>query len=85
MQPGSLMKILEAERWLKGTNLHEVVFLQRRQGGRTVGAPIQGLGRWKDAMHEGSVKTWLPFKGVTVLLKATPPTCVLSRRGLSLL
>jgi hypothetical protein len=24
MQPGCLMKILEAERWLKGTNFHEV-------------------------------------------------------------
>jgi hypothetical protein len=47
--------------------------------------PIRGLGRWKDAMHEGSAKTWLPFKGVTLLLKATLPTCVLSRRGLSLL
>jgi hypothetical protein len=27
----------------------------------------------------------LPFKGVTLLLKATLPTCVLSRRGLTLL
>jgi hypothetical protein len=36
-------------------------------------------------MHEGSAKTWLPSKGVTLLLKATLPTCVLSRRGLSLL
>jgi hypothetical protein len=47
--------------------------------------PIRGLGRWKDAMHEGSAKTWLPSKGVTLLLKATLPTCVLSHRGLSLL
>jgi hypothetical protein len=85
MRPGCLMKILEAERWLKGTNFREVVFLQRRQGGRTAGAPTRGLGRWKDAMHEGSAKTWLPFKGVTLLLKAILPTCVLSRRGLSLL
>jgi hypothetical protein len=46
--------------------------------------PIRGLGRWKDAMHEGSAKAWLPSKGVTLLLKATLPTCVLSRRGLSL-
>jgi hypothetical protein len=30
MQPGCLMKILEAERWLKGTNFREVAFLQRR-------------------------------------------------------
>jgi hypothetical protein len=31
------------------------------------------------------MKTWSPFKGVTLLLKATLPTCVPSRRGLSLL
>jgi hypothetical protein len=36
-------------------------------------------------MHEGSAKTWLPSKGVALLLKATLPTCVPSRRGLSLL
>jgi hypothetical protein len=33
----------------------------------------------------GSAKTWSPFKGITLLLKATLPTCVLSHRGLSLL
>jgi hypothetical protein len=48
-------------------------------------SPIRGLGRWKDTMHEGSAKTWLPSKGVALLLKATLPTCVLSRCGLSLL
>jgi hypothetical protein len=36
-------------------------------------------------MHEGRAKTWLPSKGVTLFLKATLPTCILSRRGLSLL
>jgi hypothetical protein len=36
-------------------------------------------------MHEGSEKTWLPFEGVTLLLKATLPPCVLSRHGPSLL
>jgi hypothetical protein len=35
-------------------------------------------------MHKGSAKTWLPSKGVTLLLKATLPTCVISRHGLSL-
>jgi hypothetical protein len=35
-------------------------------------------------MHEESAKTWLPSKGVALLLKMTLPTCVLSRRGLSL-
>jgi hypothetical protein len=28
VQPGCMMKILEVERWLKGTNFHEVAFLQ---------------------------------------------------------
>jgi hypothetical protein len=42
MQLGWLMKILEAERWLKGTNFHEVVFLQRRQDESDAGAPHPG-------------------------------------------
>jgi hypothetical protein len=79
-----MMKILEAERWLKGTNSCGVAFLQRR-GGKTVGIPHPGA--WKVEGHDayGSVKTWSPSKGVTLLLKATLPTCVPSRRGLSLL
>jgi hypothetical protein len=84
MQPGCLMKILEAERWLKGTNFREVAFPNNDKMKATRALPIRGLGRLKDAMHEGSAKTWLPSKGVTLLLKATLPT-VLSRRGLSLL
>jgi hypothetical protein len=35
-------------------------------------------------MHGESAKTWLPSKGVALLLKATLPTCVLGRRGRSL-
>jgi hypothetical protein len=35
-------------------------------------------------MHKGSAKAWLPSKGVAAFLKATLPTCVLRRRGLSL-
>jgi hypothetical protein len=85
MQPGCLMKILEAERWLKGTNFREVAFLQRQQDKATRVLPIRGLERWKDAMHEGSAKTWLPSKGVALLLKSTLPTCILSRRRPSLL
>jgi hypothetical protein len=63
MQLGCLMKILEAKRWPKGTNFHEVAFL-RRQDGRIAGVPHPGVGRWEDTMHEGSAKTWLPSKGV---------------------
>jgi hypothetical protein len=42
MQPGYLMKILEAEQWPKGTNFHEVAFLQRRQDESNAGAPHPG-------------------------------------------
>jgi hypothetical protein len=42
MQPGCLMKILEAERWLKGTNFREVAFLQRRQDGGNASASHLG-------------------------------------------
>jgi hypothetical protein len=42
MQPGCLMKILEAKRWLKGTNFREVAFLQRRQDESDAGAPHPG-------------------------------------------
>jgi hypothetical protein len=84
MQPGCLMKILEAERWLKGTNFHEVAFLYDKAKRLRV-SPIRGLGRRKDAMHKGTAKTWLPFKGVTLLLKATLPLASSSHRGLSLL
>jgi hypothetical protein len=45
MQPGCLMKILEAERWLKGTNFREVAFLQQRQDESNAGAPHPGA--WK--------------------------------------
>jgi hypothetical protein len=42
MQSGCLMKILEAERWLKGTNFREVAFLQRRQDESNASAPHPG-------------------------------------------
>jgi hypothetical protein len=84
MQPGCLMKILEAERWLKGTNFREVAFLQQQQDESDASAPHPGA-RKVEGCDTWSAKTWLPSKGVTLLLKATLPTCVLSRRGLSLL
>jgi hypothetical protein len=42
MQPGCLMKILEAERWLKGTNFCEVALLQQQQDESNAGAPHPG-------------------------------------------
>jgi hypothetical protein len=84
MQSGCLMKILEAERWLKGTNFCEAAFLQRQQDESDASAPHPGA-RKVEGRDTWSAKTWLPSKGVTLLLKATLPTCVLSRRELSLL
>jgi hypothetical protein len=49
MQPGCLMKILEAEQWLKGANLREVALLQQQQGESNAGAPH--LGAWKEEGH----------------------------------
>jgi hypothetical protein len=42
MQSGCLMKILEVERWLKGTNFHEVALLQRQQDESNADAPHPG-------------------------------------------
>ena len=85
MQPGCLMKILEAERWLRGTNFHEVAFL-RRQGGRTAGVPHPGGSEdGKARCMRRARRTWLPSKGVSPLLKATLPTCALNRCRSSLL
>jgi hypothetical protein len=39
LQPGCMMKILEAERWLKGANLCEVALLQQQQEEGNTGAP----------------------------------------------
>jgi hypothetical protein len=84
VQPGCMMKILEAERWLKGTNSHRVASL-RRWSKKTAVSPIRGLGRWKDAMHKGGRRHGHLTKRVALLLKATPPACALNRRGRSLL
>jgi hypothetical protein len=41
MQPGCTTKILEAERWLKGADLHKAALLQRQQE-QGAGAPHPG-------------------------------------------
>jgi hypothetical protein len=42
MQPGCMMKILQAERWLKGANSREVALLQQQQDEGNAGAPHSG-------------------------------------------
>jgi hypothetical protein len=87
LQLGCLMKILEAEQWLKSANPHEVALLEQQQKEGNAGAPIWGLGRWKGAMNARSVKAWLPpggrplFKGRSPHSRPqasqakSPPTC----------
>jgi hypothetical protein len=41
-EPGCTTKILEAERWLKGTDLHEIALLQQQQEQGDGGAPHLG-------------------------------------------
>jgi hypothetical protein len=47
--------------------------------------PIRGLGRWKDTTLKGGRRHGCLPKGVSLLLRATLPTCAPRRRGLSLL
>src|SRR5688572_214241 len=47
--------------------------------------PIRGLGRWEDTTLKGGRRHGCLPKGVSLLLKATLPTCAPRRRGLSLL
>jgi hypothetical protein len=42
MQSGCMIKILEAEQWLKGANPSEVMLLQQQQDEGNVGAPHPG-------------------------------------------
>jgi hypothetical protein len=49
-----MMNILEAERWLKGTNFREVAFLQREQDENDASAPhpgaqkVEGRDAWRE-------------------------------------
>ena len=47
--------------------------------------PIRGLGRWEDTTLKGGRRHGCLTKGVSLLLKATLPTCAPRRHGLSLL
>ncbi len=84
MQPGCLMKILEAERWLKGTNFREVAFLQRQQDKSDASAPHPGArkveGRDECEECEGMATAW----GINPFLKVDLLTRTPKRHGQSL-
>jgi hypothetical protein len=84
MQPGCLMKILEAERWLKGANLHEVALLPQQQDEGNAGTPHPGARKAEGCNTRGECEGMTTTRGVDPFLKTTLPARVLRRRGLSL-
>jgi hypothetical protein len=61
------MKILEAERWLKGANPREVVFLQQQQDEGNAGAPhpgarkVEGHDAWRECTGMATARGTDPF------------------------
>jgi hypothetical protein len=77
------MKILEAERWLKGAHLRKVALLQQQDEGNA-GAPHPGARKVEEMRCMREVRRHGYHPGVDPFLKAALPTRVLRRRGLSL-
>ena len=64
MQPGCMMKILEAERWLKSANPREVALLQRQQEedkiGSTTAQETKSASSSAVRPPDGVALTWIP-------------------------
>jgi hypothetical protein len=73
MQPGYLMKILEAERWLKGTNFREVALLQRQQDESNAGAPHLGARKMEGRNALGECEGMAAIQGGRPLFKGDSP------------
>jgi hypothetical protein len=84
MQPGCVMKILEAKRRLESANPHGVALLQKQQEERNTGAPYLGAQKVerRDECEgcEGMATAW----GVDPFLKADLLTRTPKRHGQSL-
>jgi hypothetical protein len=55
-----MMKILEAERWLKSANLHEVVLLQQQQEEDKADSPTASAGSPTVRPPDGTALTRIP-------------------------
>ena len=84
LQPGSMMKILETERWLKSANPHGVALLKQQQKEGNTGAPH--LGAQKVEGHEECEKCegMATARGIDPFLKADLFTPTPKRLGQSL-
>ena len=84
LQPGCMMKILEAERWLRSTNPHEVTLLQQQQEEGNAGAPHledRKMERRDECEKSQGMAT---ARGVDPFLKAALPTRIHKRHEQSL-
>jgi hypothetical protein len=79
-----MMKILEAERWLKGANPREVMLLQQQQDEGNVGAPHLGARKVEGRDAWGECEGMATARGIDPFLKAALPTRILKRHGQSL-
>jgi hypothetical protein len=70
MQLGCMMKILEAERWLKGANPREVALLQQQQDEGNAGAPYPGARKVEGRDAWGKCEGMSTARGIDPFLKA---------------
>jgi hypothetical protein len=70
MQPGCMMRILEAERRLKSTNPHEVALLKQQQKEGNTGAPHLGAQKAKRRDGCEECEGMATAQGVDPFLKA---------------
>jgi hypothetical protein len=68
MQPSCMTKILEAERWLKSVNLHEVTLLRRQQEQGDTGAPHLGARKVEGSNTREECEGMATARGIDPLL-----------------
>jgi hypothetical protein len=65
-----MMKILEAEQWLKSTNPHEVALLEQQQKEGNAGAPHLGARKVERSDEREECEGMATTRGVDPFLKA---------------
>jgi hypothetical protein len=84
LQPGCVMKILEAERWLKGANPHEVALLQQQARRRQRRCAPSGGSKGGRAQCMKGVRRHGYCPGDRPPFKGGSPHCIPKRHGRSL-
>jgi hypothetical protein len=74
LQPGCMMKILEAKRWLRSANPHEVALLQQQQEEGNTGAPHLGARKVERRDECEDCEGMATAREIDPFLKADLPT-----------